>query len=45
VAEVFREALKAIVALEVVAVFRKVKIVANMTYYLHVKRSVIFITS
>jgi hypothetical protein len=45
VTKVFREALKAIVALEAIAVSKEIKTVANITYYLHVKRSVIFITS
>jgi heme/copper-type cytochrome/quinol oxidase subunit 4 len=45
VAEVFKKALKAIVALKAIAVFAEVKTVINITYYLHVKRSVIFVTS
>jgi hypothetical protein len=43
--EVFREALKVAVALKVVTVSKKVKTVINITYYLHVKKSVIFVTS
>jgi hypothetical protein len=45
VAKVFREALEATVALEAVAVFREVKAVTDMSHYLHVRRSVISITS
>jgi hypothetical protein len=44
-AEVFKEALEVTVALKAVAVFVEVKIIAGITYYLYVKRSVIFITS
>jgi hypothetical protein len=45
VAEVFREALEAIVALEAVAVSWEAKAVADISYYLYIKRSVIFVTS
>jgi hypothetical protein len=45
VIEVSRKASEATVALETVAVSRKAKAVTNISYYLHVKRSVIFITS
>jgi hypothetical protein len=45
VAEVFREALKATVASEAIAVSEKIKAIANITYYLYVKKSVISITS
>jgi hypothetical protein len=45
VAEVSREALKAIVALEAVAVSEEVKTVTNITCYLYARRSVIFIIS
>jgi hypothetical protein len=45
VTEVFKKALKATIALEVVTVFKKIKTVANITYYLYAKKSVIFITS
>jgi hypothetical protein len=45
VAKVFRKALKATVALKAVAVSGKTKTVADISYYLHVKKSVIFITS
>jgi hypothetical protein len=44
VAKASKEALKAIVTLETVAVFKEAKTVANITY-LHVKRNIIFITS
>jgi hypothetical protein len=44
-AEVFGEASEAAVALEAVAVSAEVKPVADITYYLHVRRSVIFVTS
>jgi hypothetical protein len=44
-AEVSREASEAAVALEAVAVSAEVKAVTNITYYLQVKKSVIFITS
>jgi hypothetical protein len=43
--KVFRKALEAIVTLKAIAVFRKAKTVVNISYYLHVKKSVIFITS
>jgi hypothetical protein len=45
VAEVFREALKAIVTLEVVTVSEKITAVINISYYLHDKRSVISVTN
>jgi hypothetical protein len=45
VAKVSEKALKATVASEAVIVSREIKAVANMTYYLHIKKSVIFITS
>jgi hypothetical protein len=45
IAKVSKKALKAAVALKAVAVFREVKTIINITYYLHVKKSVIFITS
>jgi hypothetical protein len=44
-AEVSKEASEAAVASEAVAVFAEVKAVTNITYYLQVKKSVIFITS
>jgi hypothetical protein len=44
-AKVFKKALEAAVALETVTVFAEAKIITNITYYLHVKKSVIFITS
>jgi hypothetical protein len=44
-AKVSREALEAVVALEAIAVFTEVKAVADITYYLHVRRSVISATS
>jgi hypothetical protein len=45
VTEVSREALEATVALEAVAVFAEVEVVADMTHYLHVRRSVTSVTS
>jgi hypothetical protein len=44
-AEVFREALKAVIALEAIAVSAEIKTVTDMTYYLYVRKSVIFVTS
>jgi hypothetical protein len=44
-AEVSREALEAAVALEAVAVSAEVEAVADMTHYLHVRRSVRSVTS
>jgi hypothetical protein len=44
-AEVFKEALEAAVTLEVIAVFKEVKTVTNISYYLHVRKSVTYITS
>jgi hypothetical protein len=45
VTEVFREALEAIVASEAVAVSREAEAVADISHYLHVRRSVTFVTS
>jgi hypothetical protein len=45
VAEVSGEALEATVALEAVAVFREAEVVTDISYYLHVRRSAIFVTS
>jgi hypothetical protein len=45
VAEVSREALEAIVALEAVAVSGEAKAVANISHYLHIKKSAISVTS
>jgi hypothetical protein len=45
ITEVFREALETTVALKIVAVSKKVKTIINIICYLHVRRSVIFITS
>jgi hypothetical protein len=45
VTEVSREALEATVASEAVAVSKEAETVADMSYYLHVRRSVIFVTS
>jgi hypothetical protein len=45
VAEVFGEALEAAVTLDVVTVSGEVAAVANISYYLHNKRSVIFATN
>jgi hypothetical protein len=44
-AKVFREALEATVASEAIAVSREAEAVTNMSYYLYVRKSVIFITS
>jgi hypothetical protein len=40
-----RKASKATVALKAITVSEKAKIIANISYYLYIKRSVIFITS
>jgi hypothetical protein len=45
VTEVFREALKTAVTLEAVTVSEEVTIVTNISYYLHDRKSVIFITN
>jgi hypothetical protein len=45
VAEVSMKALEAAVALKAVAVSAEVKAIADITYYLYVRKSVIFITS
>jgi hypothetical protein len=45
VAEVSRKALEAIIALEAVTVFREAEAVADISYYLHVKKSVTSVTS
>jgi hypothetical protein len=45
VTEVSEKALEAIVALKVITVFKEAKAVVDISYYLHVKRSVIFVTS
>jgi hypothetical protein len=45
VTEVFRKALKAIIALKAIAVSEEVKTVVNITYYLHIRKSVISITN
>jgi hypothetical protein len=45
VAEVSKKALEATVASEAVAVFREAEAVADMSYYLHVRRSATFATS
>jgi hypothetical protein len=45
VAEVFKKASKAAVTLEAVTVSKKVVTVANISYYLHNRRSVIFATN
>jgi hypothetical protein len=44
-AEVFKEVLKIIVTLKTVTVFKKVITVVNISYYLHNRRSDIFITN
>jgi hypothetical protein len=45
IAEVFKEALKATITLEAVMVSGEVTIITNISYYLHDKRSVTFITN
>jgi hypothetical protein len=45
VAEVSKEALEATVALEAVAVSGEAEAIANISYYLHVRRSVTSVTS
>jgi UDP-N-acetylglucosamine:LPS N-acetylglucosamine transferase len=45
IAKVFREALKAAVTSEAVTVSKEVTAVADISYYLHNKRSVIFTTN
>jgi hypothetical protein len=45
VTEVFKKALEAIIALKAIIVSEEAKAVVNMSYYLHVKKSVIFVTS
>jgi hypothetical protein len=45
VAEVFKKALEAVVTLEAVTVSREVAAIADMSYYLYNRRSVIFITN
>jgi hypothetical protein len=45
VTEASEKALKATVALKAIAVSGEAKAVTNISYYLHVKKSVIFITS
>jgi hypothetical protein len=45
ITEVFKKALKVTVALKTITVFKKIKTVTDITYYLHVKKSVTFITS
>jgi hypothetical protein len=44
-AEVSEEALEAAVALKTMAVSAEAKVIADITYYLHVRKSVIFVTS
>jgi hypothetical protein len=43
--EVFEEALKATVALEAIAVSGEAEAVTDISYYLYVRKSVIFVTS
>jgi hypothetical protein len=43
--KVFKKALKVIIALKTIVVFIKIKTITNVTYYLYVKKSVIFITN
>jgi hypothetical protein len=45
VTEASRKASKATVALKAITVSEEAKVIANISYYLRVKRSVIFITS
>jgi hypothetical protein len=45
VAEVFGEALEVVVTLEVVTVSGEVTVVADISYYLHDRKSVIFVTN
>jgi hypothetical protein len=45
VAEVFREASEATVVLEAVAVSGEAEVITNISYYLHVRRSTISVTS
>jgi hypothetical protein len=45
VAEVFREALEAVVTSETVTVSGEVAVVTDMSYYLHDRRSVTFVTN
>jgi hypothetical protein len=45
VTEVFKKALEATVALKAVAVSKKAKVIANISYYLHIRKSVISIIS
>jgi hypothetical protein len=45
VTEVFREALETVITLKAVTVSKEVATIANISYYLHNKRSVIFITN
>jgi hypothetical protein len=45
VTEVFREALEATVALEAVTVSKETKAIADISYYLYIKRSIISVTS
>jgi hypothetical protein len=42
-AEVFRKALEAVVTLEAVTVSREIMAVTNISYYLHNRKSVIFV--
>jgi hypothetical protein len=44
-AEVFKKALEITVTLKAIAVFAKVKAITNITYYLHIRKSVIFVIS
>jgi hypothetical protein len=44
-AKVSKEALKATVALKAVTIFKETKAITNISYYLHIKKSVIFIIS
>jgi hypothetical protein len=45
VAEVSEKALEATVASKTIAVFREAKVVIDISYYLHVRESVTFVTN
>jgi hypothetical protein len=45
VTEVSRKALEAIVALKAVTVSKETKAIADISYYLHIKRSITSVTS
>jgi hypothetical protein len=45
VTEVFKEALEATIALKAIVVSEEAKAVIDISYYLHIRKSVIFVTS